>query len=356
MGLFSTLLAILSITNEGKVYISPMTAFYGFFVFTLFMIVYSFLFANSSVSTASSSSSSVKVDNFIVDIDGVLIHHNDPIAGSIQALEALNRKNKNVILVTNGAALSREEVRTKLNKMGYNNCKYDVITSASATAAYLFTQGEKIKSVFVLGSAGLILEIKEKNPQMQVISIEETVTVDDVMSASVSSRLRLIKKVDAVVVGYTKQSTYTQMFVASAYIQSGATFIATNMDDYDLIQRPACLGGGEENHPLMALPGNGSIVKAIEASLPTDLKYVKINIGKPSKRVLSSVIKTLDASKTVVIGDRIDTDMELAVEMDCRGFLVETGVTLKSEAKEFGFESFPNLKSAVETILLAEQE
>ena len=133
--------------------------------------------------------------------------------------------------------------------------------------------------------------------------------------------------VDAVCVGLDLCFTYRKLAIANVLLQRNpnALFISTNQDSFDLV-------GADSRH----LPGNGSIVRALEHSS----RRKAINVGKPSP-ILAQLIcneHNLNPSRTLFVGDRLDTDIKFGEDSGMISVLVMTGVTTADKIISLGDE------------------
>eukprot|EP00549_Striatella_unipunctata_P025943 CAMPEP_0118720128 /NCGR_PEP_ID=MMETSP0800-20121206/29923_1 /TAXON_ID=210618 ORGANISM="Striatella unipunctata, Strain CCMP2910" /NCGR_SAMPLE_ID=MMETSP0800 /ASSEMBLY_ACC=CAM_ASM_000638 /LENGTH=154 /DNA_ID=CAMNT_0006627703 /DNA_START=371 /DNA_END=835 /DNA_ORIENTATION=- len=129
-----------------------------------------------------------------------------------------------------------------------------------------------------------------------------------------------MKPIDALVVGLDNEFNYRKLCIAVNVLHRnpGALFVATNQDSYDLV--------GLESR---RLPGNGAIVKAIEHSS----RKQSINVGKPSRELADLIGKehSLKMSRTMMVGDRLDTDIRFGANNNMISALVLTGCTSVEE-------------------------
>ena len=129
--------------------------------------------------------------------------------------------------------------------------------------------------------------------------------------------------VDAVVVGLDTDFSYRKLCVANVLLQRNpaAHFVSTNEDAYDLV-------GADARH----LPGNGALVRALEHSS----RRRAVCVGKPSA-VLASLIAedhSLDPERTLMVGDRLDTDVKFGLDGGMTSALVLTGCTTAERIAE----------------------
>jgi len=179
--------------------------------------------------------------------------------------------------------------------------------------------------VHVVGSSGLIEEIKQSGFDVSTVHEEEPhdMSRDDLAVYDFDQ----YQPIDALVIGLDTLFSYRKLCVAIGLLQRypNALLIATNEDAYDLVGVDA-----------RWLPGNGSLVRAIEYSS----RRKAINVGKPSN-ILAALIQQehdLDPKRTMFVGDRLDTDIKFADDGNMVSALVLTGVTDCKKLMEIGLE------------------
>lgn len=222
---------------------------------------------------------------YIFDMDGVLFCGDTPVPGARETLAELRRRGAVVRFLTNNSTKTREHNARILLGMGFEAQVEEVFTSAIATARYL--QGS---SAWVLGEPGLFEELRSGGV--------EVVTDGDA---------------EWVVVGLQRNLTYEQIDEAQWRIRCGARFLATNRDaTYPVEKR--------------VRPGAGMVVAAVAAAAEREPEVV---IGKPEPTMLRMMLDEagVDTSEALLIGDRLDTDIECARRAGCDSVLVLTGVT-----------------------------
>lgn len=232
------------------------------------------------------------IENFIIDMDGVLYRGQERLPGAQEFLGHLRRKNVPFILATNNSTLTPAQYVAKLATMGIQVPEDPILTSAQATALYLGQVAPPGARVCVIGEDGLFSAVAERG---------FTISATDV---------------DYVVVGMDRQLTYDKLKVATLAIRAGATFIGTNPDT----TLPS-----EEG----LVPGNGASLAALEAA--TDVS--PLIIGKPEPTLLRLAMQKLGATAdcTAIIGDRLETDILAAKEAGLATILVLTGISQREE-------------------------
>ncbi|ESS33869.1 HAD hydrolase, family IIA protein [Toxoplasma gondii VEG] len=263
-----------------------------------------------------------RYDNFIFDVDGVLVMGSQQFAGAPAALQALRQRGKRVIFFTNGASKSRRTCVALLRKAGFEAHEDEMICTSYAAAEYMRLTHPHVKKVMVIGECGLKEEFREAG--MVAVTAEEHASSPDAPSPapSISSErdfLDLTRALDpsvgAVVVGWDRQLSYVKLCLASLYLQrnNGALpFIAANRDAYDVI------GGAK-------MPANGAAVAALELCSSRQA----VCVGKPSAWLVQFLFSkyNLDPSRTVVCGDRLDTDIAFGKCAGIDSCVVLTGCT-----------------------------
>ena len=272
------------------------------------------------------------IDAILFDCDGVLYRGSHLIPNASDTIKTLiTTLNKKVFFVTNNAGQNRKELCNKLTNIleldeGFLNVN-QMISSSYSCSRFLQEElsllGDVTRRVHVVGSSGLIEEIKQSGFEVSTVHDEEPhdMNRDDLATYDFNK----YKPIDALVIGLDTLFSYRKLCVAIGLLQRypNALLVATNEDAYDLVGLDA-----------RWLPGNGSLVRAIEYSS----RRKAINVGKPSN-ILSSLIQkehNLDPSRTMFVGDRLDTDIKFANDGDMISALVLTGVTGTKKLRDVG--------------------
>lgn len=231
----------------------------------------------------------------VSDMDGVLWRGVQPLPGLISFFDFLHEQNLPFILATNNSRKTQDDYIHKLTGMGVSNIQqHNIITSGTATASYLQTQYPKGTKLFVVGGDGL--------KQMLVLAGFSLVEED----------------AEVVVCGIDFDLTYSKMRTATLHIRNGVPFVGTNPDT----SFPS---------PTGLVPGAGSILALLESA--SDV--APTIIGKPERAMFESALRTLgtDPSETLMIGDRIGTDIQGAQAVGMKTALVLTGVETEESVK-----------------------
>jgi len=239
----------------------------------------------------------------IFDLDGTLFRGEEPIPGAVEAVARCRASGKMVRYLTNNSSQTRDTFTAKLRRLGFEAHDEEVYSSAIGTAAFL--RDSALRTAFVVGERGL----------------SETLN-----SAGIATESRTY---DAVVAGICKTFSYDLLNSAMQHIRAGAKFVATNTDP---------------TYPMEAgqfIPGAGSIVAAIQACAEAE-PFV---VGKPNPYLIDLILRDagVHAAECLVIGDRIDTDIEAGVRAGANTLLVLTGATLAPPAEQRWLPSVADL-------------
>lgn len=266
------------------------------------------------------------LQNYLFDCDGVLYRGTDPMPSASQAIQQLIERGKQVFFVTNNAALTRAELKSKLEKV----LKCDgvlkeemMIGSAYVAGQYLKPRllkqnGEKAR-VHVIGTSGLCSELKSAG--FDISGGQDSIDTLGGMSRDELAAYAFPEgKIDALVIGLDNDFNYRKLCIATVLLQRNpdALLVATNRDAFDLV-------GFDSRH----LPGNGALVSAVEVASGR----AAINVGKPSSTLSELIMDVygLKPEETMMIGDRLDTDIKFGNENKMHSALVLTGCTKSSD-------------------------
>jgi HAD superfamily hydrolase (TIGR01450 family) len=233
-------------------------------------------------------------DLVIFDLDGVIYLIDKPIDGAVEAVGRLRSAGMAVAYATNNASRRAADVAALLTGMGVPATPDEVLTSAGAAAALLAEDLPAGSPVLVVGAEALRAELR------------------DVGLLPVS---RLDESPVAVVQGYGPDVAWKDLAEASLAVRAGARWMATNTDR----TLPS---------PRGPLPGNGSLVAVLRTALGRDPDVV---VGKPEPALFTTAASRSGAAKSLVVGDRLDTDIEGAVRAGMDSLLVLTGVSGPAE-------------------------
>ncbi|HYN93123.1 MAG TPA: HAD-IIA family hydrolase [Pilimelia sp.] len=229
-------------------------------------------------------------DLIIFDLDGVVYLVDQPIPGAVPAIARLREERRAVAYATNNASRRAVEVAELLSGMGVPASADEVLTSAGAAAAVLADQ-------LPAGAPGLVVGAEALRAEVTAVGLTVVASGDDGPAA--------------VVQGYGPGVGWADLAEASVAIRAGASWVATNTD------RTLPTGRGP-------LPGNGSLVAALATALERQPDTV---VGKPQPGLFATAARQAGARSALVVGDRLDTDIEGAVRAGMDSLLVLTGVS-----------------------------
>jgi len=249
---------------------------------------------------------------WLTDMDGVLVHEEHALPGATDFIARLIEKQRRFLVLTNNSIFTPRDLAARLVRAGLHVPESAIWTSALATADFLRLQKPK-GSAFVIGEAGLTTALHEVG-----------YTLTD-------------REPDYVVLGETRTLSFETITKAIRLIGKGARFIATNPD----VTSPS---------PEGPLPATGSVAGMIAKATGAQPYYV----GKPNPMMFRSAMNRIDArsESTVMIGDRMDTDVVAGIEAGLETILVLTGSTKADQVARFPFRPSRILDSIADVIPL----
>lgn len=238
----------------------------------------------------------------ILDMDGVLWRGSSSIGNLPRIFETIKKLGLKVVMATNNASQSPDQYVSKLRNFGVEIEPWQVINSGIATALYLKERFPKGGNVFVLGEPTLIRALKKEGFNHEG------------------------KQPVAVIAALDRTITYDKLTKATLLLREGVLFIGTNPD------RSYPIPEGEA-------PGAGAILAALETASGVS----PIIIGKPQSLMYELASKRLGISpkQTLVIGDRLETDILGAQNGGYPCALVLTGVSTRDNVANW--QPPPNL-------------
>jgi NagD protein len=233
----------------------------------------------------------------MTDMDGVLVHEGQLIPGADEFIRRLQEAGTPFLVLTNNSIYTQRDLQFRLQHTGIDVPVESIWTSALATAAFLDDQRPG-GSAYAIGEAGLTTALHE---------------IGYVLTDS---------EPDYVVLGETRTYSFSTVTRAIRLIRDGARFVATNPDP---------VGPSTEG----VLPATGAVAAMISRATGVEPYYV----GKPNPLMMRAALNRLGAhsESTVMIGDRMDTDVLAGVEAGMRTVLVLTGITQAGEIDRFPY-------------------
>lgn len=234
---------------------------------------------------------------YICDMDGVIYHGNKLLDGAVPFVNWLVDEKKKFVFLTNSSERSPNELCQKLQRLGLEVPKENFYTSALATASFLKGQCPG-GSAYVIGEAGLTNALYNAGFSMNDVN-PEYVVVGECRSYNIEKIERAVK-----------------------LVLNGAKLIGTNPD----------LTGPTEKG---IVPATRALISPIELATGTQAYF----IGKPNPLMLRQARKMMDCTseETVIIGDRMDTDIVAGIESGIDTVLVLSGVTTAESMAKFPY-------------------
>jgi glycerol 3-phosphatase-2 len=230
-----------------------------------------------------------RYDVALLDLDGVVYLGSTAFDGVARALAEIRATGMRLAFVTNNASRTPEAVARMLTGMGVAATAAEVTTSAQAACHVLAEKLPAGAKVLVVGTTGLIEAARERGFTLVESADDEPA---------------------AVVQGYGPNVGWRQLAEATVAVRRGAWYVATNLDS----TVPSARG---------ALPGNGALVGVVAGTTGV----TPTAVGKPDPAMHRESVQRSGATRPIVVGDRLDTDIEGASRVGCDSMLVLTGVT-----------------------------
>jgi NagD protein len=246
--------------------------------------------------------------NYITDMDGVLVSGRTMIPGADRFLERVRASGAEYLVLTNNPLYTPRDLAHRLGINGLDIPPERIFTSAMATAHFLRTQKPE-GTAFVIGESGLTDAIH---------NVGFVITDHDP---------------DYVVLGETNAYNFELITQAIRLVAEGAHFIATNPDPSGPTEKgivPAC--------------------GAMAALIETASGYSPFFVGKPNPLMMRMALNYLDvhSEDTVMVGDRMDTDIIAGVESGMETILVLTGVTRREDVSRYPYQPTYILESVAD--------
>src|ERR1700722_18893053 len=238
------------------------------------------------------------VVSWLCDMDGVLINDGHMVPGADRFLDRLRETERAFLVLTNNALSTARELHEKLTSLGVDVLEEQLWTSALATAQFVHDQRPKGRA-FVIGETSL-------HDAMNDVGYVEDGT-----------------NPDYVVLGETWNYSFDELTTAIRLISNGSKFVATN---------PETNG----TTPNGLLPGCGALAALIQSATGIRPYFV----GKPNPVMIRDALNILGAHSqtTVMVGDRMDTDVIAGVEAGVDTILVLSGITQRDEIERFSYQ------------------
>jgi 4-nitrophenyl phosphatase len=256
------------------------------------------------------------IQGFIIDLDGVIWRGEQLLPGVHDFLDELNRRHTPFVFATNNATTTPQKLCQRAQKFGLKIQENQIITSSQAAVNLLHQQLPRNATILVIGEEGLQEALLHAHFQ-----ITDTA-----------------KQAQAVVVGMDRTVSWQILAEAAYAIENGAKFLGTNSDPSFPTERGLA-------------PGNGAILYSLQLTTGID----PVVVGKPEPFLFLQAFDHLGTkpAQTLVLGDRLATDIQGGINAGAMTGLLLTGVTLLEDLQkssiqpDFVFETMETLLQAL---------
>ena len=238
----------------------------------------------------------MRFGGFMIDMDGTVYKGGVPIPGAVEFIAELKRRGIPFVFLTNNSAHGRSFYLSKLSRLGFDVGLENILTSTIATIRFLLSE----------------------RPGKTVYPVAVPEVVEEMRAAGVPI---VDEDPDIVVLTFDTTITYRKINDAYHFLTSGAELIATHPDD---------LCPTEDSYDIDI----GPFIRMFEQMCQTSA----VVIGKPNRLMLEMAARELrvDPADTVMVGDRLYTDIEMAVRAGPQSILVRAGETDMSMVESWG--------------------
>lgn len=236
----------------------------------------------------------------ILDMDGVLWKSDEPIGDLPAVFKKIRERGLKFVFATNNGTKTPEAYQTKLADLGVEIEASQVVTSAMGIAFLLGRKHRRGTKVFVIGEDGIRHALEERG--FEIVGVEHA------------------PEAEAVVMGIDRGVNFQKIAEATLLVRAGVPFYTTNTD------RTFPTPRGE-------IPGSGAWVSVIQTATGVE----PIVAGKPFPYLMELALERLGTKKeeTLVVGDRLETDIAAGQNVGCPTALVLSGVSTRRQAEEW---------------------
>jgi HAD superfamily hydrolase (TIGR01450 family) len=247
-------------------------------------------------------------DLAVLDLDGVVYVDAHAVPGAVEALADARRHGMHLAFITNNASRPPSVVAKQLRGLGIPAEEADVVTSAQAASRLVAGKVPAGSRVYVIGGDGLHVALRERGLEPVV-----RITDDPV----------------AVIQGYGPDMPWRQVIDGAILVRQGLPWVASNTD----LTVPTRYGPG---------PGNGALVNLVAEYAGRTPEVA----GKPERPLFEETLARVGGQRPLVVGDRVDTDIDGAHHVGWDSLLVMTGVTTVRELATLAASSRPTYVGA----------
>ncbi len=240
------------------------------------------------------------IKSLILDMDGVIWKADAPIGDLAATFKRIRERGLKFVFATNNGTKTPEEYRKKLSGLGVEIDSAQVVTSAMAIAFMLAAKYSRETKIFMIGEEGIRVALEEKG--FEILSVEDA------------------PQAQAFVMGIDRTINFQKVVEATLLVRAGIPFYTTNTDRTFPTQR------GE-------IPGSGAWISVIQTATGVE----PIIAGKPYPYLMDLSLERLGSKKeeTLVVGDRLETDIAAGQSVGCMTALVLSGVSTKEQANDW---------------------
>jgi HAD superfamily hydrolase (TIGR01450 family) len=235
-----------------------------------------------------------RYDQLILDLDGCVWVGDEQVPGAVDAVSALREAGKRVAFATNDPRHGTEEFVTRLWRIGVQASLADVVTVGGAMQ-HLLAETRQGRTAFVIGTEPMRRHVADAGLKLL-------------------NHTDLASRAEVVIVAGTEELVYDDLRQASLAVRRGAELLATGRDP-------------TYPQPDGLWPGTGSILAAVEYATGASAKVV----GKPEPQLFLTALDRLGEGRTLVVGDRLDSDVAAAARAGLDAVLVLSGGTAREE-------------------------
>ncbi|MGY4706854.1 HAD-IIA family hydrolase [Candidatus Bipolaricaulota sp. J31] len=258
------------------------------------------------------------IRGYLLDLDGTVYRGERLIPGAAEAIAELKRRGKRIVYLSNKPLYSRRDYAEKLTRLGIPTTPDEVVNSSLVLARYLSREAPGAR-VFAIGELPLLVELCRAGLEL----CEDP------------------RKIDYVVAAFDRTFDYRKLNIAFQALRRGARFLATNPD------RTCPVEGGE-------IPDAAGVIAALEA---TTGRKVELVLGKPSRHMVRAALEVLGLppEECAMVGDRLETDIRMAVENGLTAVLTLTGVSSREDIQGASWKPHHVIESIAELPALDEE-
>ena len=234
----------------------------------------------------------------ILDMDGVIWKADTPIGDLPSIFERVRQRGLKFVFATNNSTRTSEQYVETLKGLGVDAEPWQVVTSSQGVAHAVALQFPPGTKVFMIGEDGIRRALEER--RFEILSVEEA------------------QQAKAVVMGIDREITFEKVVEATLLVRSGIPFFATNTDRTFITPR------GE-------IPGSGAWISVVTTATGVE----PIIAGKPFPFLMDLSLQKLGTTReeTLVVGDRLETDIAAGQAVGCPTALVLSGVSTREQAQ-----------------------